>query len=83
MLAPSAEPPRDEPKQVAGQKPRNVAPPPLEEPEIRYRDILGKLLQHVWPKNDRSTKVRVVLALSLLLARAPCRRQPFHRRPPP
>ena len=25
-------------------------------------------MQHVWPKNDRSTKVRVVLALSLLLA---------------
>lgn len=63
-----AEPPRDESKQVAGQKPRNVAPPPLEEPEIQYRDILGKLLQHVWPKNDNGTKFRVVLALSLLLA---------------
>ncbi|WFD30675.1 Iron-sulfur clusters transporter atm1, mitochondrial [Malassezia sp. CBS 17886] len=30
--------------------------------------IIRKLLGHVWPRDDRKTKMRVVLALSLLLA---------------
>lgn len=30
-------------------------------------DIVKKLVQHIWPKGDSSTKRRVVLALSLLI----------------
>ena len=43
---------------------------PISPPERRLSNwqVIHKLMQHVWPKNDRSTKVRVVLALSLLLA---------------
>lgn len=63
-------------------KPRSAAPPPPPsaqqkgaaplnasgEAQMNNWDIIKKLLRHVWPKDDSGTKVRVVLALALLLS---------------
>lgn len=48
---------------------------PLQSPELSVRsqrrqdiEIVRKMLPNVWPKDDRGTKTRVVIALGLLVA---------------
>ena len=42
--------------------------PPQQQKERANWRILGKLMQHTWPRGDNGTKARVVLAVALLLA---------------
>lgn len=39
----------------------------LKEQREKDWNIIRKLLAHIWPKGDRGTKVRVILALALLI----------------
>ncbi|WFD04406.1 Iron-sulfur clusters transporter atm1, mitochondrial [Malassezia obtusa] len=62
-------PPAQDARTPAAPKPSAGAPPAksADGPTSNWQ-IIKKLLQHVWPKGDKGTKIRVVVALSLLLA---------------